>query len=72
MTAATKLLGPLTDGEIDDCFERWSQFAITEDDWKVVRAFGELKRNREAAFDARAYLAECDDDTDTCFVGVTG
>lgn len=78
-----RLLGPLTDGEIDDCAERWAQFATTEEDWKVARAFTELKRIRERQMEAQArqhqmdlmaQRAACDEDYDGYgqFVGVCG
>lgn len=67
-----KLLGPLTDGEIEEAVERWMTYATTEEDWKVVRAFTELKHQRERQLEARIRQAECDDDSDTClFIGVT-
>jgi hypothetical protein len=75
------LLRPLTDGEIADALDKWLTFASNPDDWVVVRALTELHHARtmaedalmnQAELDAQAMRASCDDDVESCFVGVCG
>lgn len=62
----------VTDGELQEMFEGLAQTADTETEWRLVSALGELIRVREGALDEMLKRASCDDDFDTCFIGVTG